>query len=65
MNFFKDNLLSYRKQLNMTQKKLAELLNVSNNNIGHWEKGRTEPNIDTIIKLAQIFNITIDELIRE
>jgi len=63
MNKFKDNLLFFRRQFKFTQKELAEKLNVSINNIGHWEKGRTEPNIDTIIALSQIFSITIDELI--
>jgi transcriptional regulator with XRE-family HTH domain len=64
MNNLKENLISYRKQYNMTQKQLAIKLNVSTNNIGHWEKGRTEPNIDTLIKLAEIFNVSIEELIK-
>lgn len=63
MNKFKDNLIFHRQQANLTQKQLAEKLNVSKNNIGHWEKGRSEPNIDTLIALAKMFSITIDELI--
>ena len=64
MNNFKENLNTYRKQNNMTQKELAEKLEVTVNNIGHWEKGRTEPNLDTLVKMTQIFNITLDELIK-
>ena len=64
MNNFKENLKTYRKQSDMTQKELAEKLEVTVNNIGHWEKGRTEPNLDTLVKMTQIFNITLDELIK-
>ena len=53
----------YRIQAKMTQKALAEKLGVSMNNIGHWEKGRTEPDIDTLLKLCKIFDITIEELL--
>ena len=64
MNNFQNNLLLYRKQANMTQKELASKLNVSINNIGHWEKGRTEPNIDTLLKICEIFDISLDDLLR-
>ena len=64
MNNFQNNLLLYRKQANMTQKELASKLNVSINNIGHWEKGRTEPNIDTLLKICEIFDISLDELLK-
>ena len=52
MKHFKENLLFYRKQVHMTQKELALKLGVSVNNVGHWEKGRTEPNIETLIKIS-------------
>jgi DNA-binding XRE family transcriptional regulator len=65
MNNFKENLKNYRIQNKMTQKNLADKLNLTTNNIGHWEKGRTEPNIDTLIKLSKLFGITVDELIKE
>jgi len=63
MNKLKENLLLYRKQAKMPQKLLAEKLGVSTNNIGHWEKGRTEPNIDTLLLICKIFDITIEELL--
>jgi transcriptional regulator with XRE-family HTH domain len=42
---------------------LAARLNVTVNNIGHWEQGRTEPNIDTLLELANIFDISINDLL--
>ena len=63
-NKFKENLLFYRKQANMTQKMLAERLCVSMNNVGHWEKGRTEPDIDKLLEICEIFAITIEDLLK-
>ena len=63
MNKFKDNLLFYRNQAKMTQKVLAGKLGVSINNIGHWEKGRTEPNIDMLLKICEIFSVTTEDLL--
>lgn len=63
MNKFGDNLRKYRKEKKLTQEQLADLLNVSFQTISKWEKEKTEPNIDTLIKIASIFNITLDELI--
>lgn len=63
MNKFGDNLRKYRKEKKLTQEKLADLLNVSFQTISKWEKKKTEPNIDTLIKIASIFNITLDELV--
>lgn len=47
----------------MSQKTLAQKIGVTVNNIGHWEKGRTEPGIDTLLKICTIFDVTIEELL--
>ena len=47
----------------LTQKELAEMLNVKEYIVSNIEQGRTEPAIDIIIKLCVIFNITADELL--
>ncbi|MEH2949369.1 helix-turn-helix transcriptional regulator [Sporofaciens sp. JLR.KK001] len=46
-----------RIQNNMTQKKLADLLNVSQNAVYNWENGKREPNSDIIEKLSDIFEV--------
>lgn len=63
MNKFKENLLLLRTKAKLTQKDLAQKVGVTVNNIGHWEKGRTEPNIETLLKICSIFDITIEELL--
>ncbi len=52
-----------RKSKNLTQKELAEKLNVTDKAVSKWERGLSYPDITLISKLAQIFEITTDELL--
>ena len=56
-------IASLRKFHNMSQKVLAQKLNVSNKTISKWECGKSVPDIEFLSAIAGIFNITIDELI--
>lgn len=51
-----------RKQNNLTQEQLAELLNISNAAVSKWESGITYPDIETLPLIAKIFKISIDSL---
>lgn len=62
---FEDKIKSFRKEKGWTQKELAEQLNVSDKTISSWETGRTYPDLDSLIQLADLFDLTLDELIRE
>ena len=57
------NITEYRKRLNLTQKDLGDMLNVSPQAVSKWENGQAEPDTATIKKLCQIFRITTDELL--
>jgi len=46
-----------------TQKELAEKINVSKDSIYNWEKGRSEPSLDDLIRLATVLDVTIDYLV--
>lgn len=48
-----------------TQEHLGTLLNVSRTTISSWEVGRNYPDINTIIKLSHIFNLSLDQLLLE
>ena len=63
MNTFKYNLIITRKRNKMTQKQMAELLNVTEGCYAHWEQGRNEPNIQYIRQLCRILHVTSDELL--
>ncbi len=52
-----------RVQNNLTQRDLANKLNTTNSTICDWEKGRCEPSIYDLIKLADIFNCSVDYLL--
>lgn len=54
---FKDNVKYYRKQLRLSQEKLAELYGLSTNYIGEIERTNRKVTIDTIEKVASGFNI--------
>lgn len=46
----------------LTQKELSNKLNISVKNLSNYEVGRTEPDISTLIKLADYFNVSLDYL---
>lgn len=62
MNFNK-KLQELRKQEGLTQEDLAQKLYVSRAAISKWESGRGYPNIDSLKAIANLFSITVDELL--
>lgn len=56
-------LKELRRQRNLTQEQLAEILNVSNRSISRWENGVTMPDFDLLIQLAKFYNIEIGEIL--
>lgn len=56
------NLAELRINSNLTQKELAKILNVTDKAYWSYESGRTEPNIDTLIKIADYFDVSLDYL---
>lgn len=63
--FLSQNLRYLRDKAGEKQKDIAELLEVSEMTVSRYESGENEPEIKKIIKLAEHFNITIDELLME
>jgi len=59
-----EQLKKYRKQQNLTQKELAQRLNVSDKTISSWETGRTYPDISLLINLSSILGISLDEFLK-
>ena len=52
-----------RAEIGLTQSKLAKLLGVNQTAIGKYERGDLEPNIENLIKLSNIFEVSVDYLI--
>ncbi len=56
-------LKELRQQANKSQKEMANILNISQTGYSSYEIGRTDPDIETLKKLAQYFHTTIDNLV--
>lgn len=63
MQSFVKNLKRLREESGMTQEQLAESINVTRQAVSCWERGRTEPDIATIIALSKVLNVDAEELI--
>ena len=61
---FGENLLRLRKYNEMSQQELAEKLSYSDKAISKWELGDNIPDIFTLKKIADLFNVTVDELVK-
>ncbi len=57
------NLKKLREQHNLSQQKLADILLVSQQSIYKYENGITSPDIETLIRMADYFNTSIDYLV--
>ena len=58
-----ERIYQLRTQKNFSQEALAEALGVSRQSISKWETGSSVPELDKIVKLSEIFEVSLDELI--
>jgi transcriptional regulator with XRE-family HTH domain len=63
MSFFGKNIKKIRKVKNLSQEAFADIFELKRATLGAYEEGRSEPKIDTIIKVANYFSIYIDQLL--
>ena len=59
---FSDNLKQLRKEHNLSQEELAELLDVSRQTVSKWEQGQGYPEVEKLLLLSSKLNISLDEL---
>ena len=52
-----------RKNIGMNQLQLAQMLHLSPSTIGMYEQGRRIPNVDVLIQISKVFNVSLDYLI--
>jgi len=58
-------LKNERNKKQLTQEQLAEKIFVSTKTISNWETGKTTPDIDSLIRLANLFNLSLDNILLE
>lgn len=64
MNRFGNYLYSLRKEKHMTQAELADLLGITNKAVSKWETGEAFPETAQLVPLADIFGVSVDDLLR-
>ena len=62
---FAKNLQILRKLTDMTQEKLAERMDVTRQTVSKWEIGTALPEVDKLVALCEMFNCSIDQLLRD
>ena len=60
-----EKIFSLRTKMGMSQGDLAERLEVSRQSVSKWETGQSVPDLDKIIRLADLFGVSVDELVRD
>lgn len=63
MELFRERLKELRDEFNFDQKDMGEKLNLSPSAYGYYEQGRNEPSLETLVKIAKIFDVSTDYLL--
>ena len=61
---FSEKLLTLRKAKDLTQEQLAEKLDVSRQSVSKWESGQATPDLEKIVEISAIFDVTTDYLLK-
>lgn len=62
MNTLQISLVAARVNAEMTQKQVAETMDVDRSTVRRWEKGEKIPDIDQSMKLASLYGLTLDNI---
>ena len=62
---FNEKLIMLRKNKKLSQEQLGNELNVARQTVSKWELGETTPEMDKLIKMSEIFKVSLDELIKD
>jgi len=60
-----ENLKYLRKKWSLSQQQLADILETPRTTLGDYERGHTEPNLETLVRIARHFKVAVDSLITE
>lgn len=62
--YLQQNIKTLRKNCGLSQQELADRLNIPRSSLSDYERGHTQVGLDTLVKISQIFDTTIDDLIK-
>lgn len=61
---FGKTLKEHRSQLDLTQQEVAKKLYISRQTISNWENGKSYPDLDMLIKISDVYHVSIDSLLK-
>lgn len=62
---FNEKLMELRKKQGLSQEELGYKLNVTRQTVSKWELGQTTPEMDKLLELSKLFNVSVDDLIND
>ena len=62
---FNEKLIKLRKASGLSQEELGNKLNIARQTVSKWELGETTPEMDKLVELSNLFNVSLDEMIKE
>ena len=62
---FNEKLIKLRKSSGLSQEELGNKLNIARQTVSKWELGETTPEMDKLVELSNLFNVSLDEMIKE
>ncbi len=63
MSLISDNLKFLRKKIGLTQEQMSQKIGIKRSLLGAYEEGRADPRISNLLKFAEIFDLSVDQLI--
>ena len=61
---FHEKIKQCREENELSQEAVAEQLHVSRQTVSKWERGINQPDIETIVRLSDLFDVSVDQLLR-
>ena len=59
-----NQIKQHRAALNLSQEELAEQIYVTRQTLSNWENGKTYPDVNSLLRLSDVFGVTLDELVK-
>ena len=63
MNEVANSIKQLRQEKKLSQDQLAEQLHVTRQAVSNWENGKTQPDVDMLTRLAEIFDVSVERII--
>ena len=60
-----DKIINERKKLSWSQEELADKLEVSRQSVSKWESAQSTPDLNRILKMAELFGVSTDYLLKD